>query len=127
MKGFMLADIIGAICCCSLGSFEAAASESLESEFELLLELLFELLPPELLLDDDDDDDEPELLPPLTKFWKNSCNRPHSAGLAGIRQTTAIATQATHVASFIADMLYVVDFVLDFILRLQLGSARRHH
>lgn len=97
MKGFM-ADIMG-VSGCSFESLLAAVSESLESLLALepppvsLFELppfalsLFELLLP----------DEAE--PPPTRFWKNSCRRPHSAGLIGIRQATRHRAQATKAAS----------------------------
>lgn len=97
MNGFIDADIMGVIGWSELESLEAAVSESLESlfEFELLFELpLFEFELPlfELLFELLDE------LPPPTRFWKNSCNLPHSTGLAGSRQAIRQKVQINTVA-----------------------------
>lgn len=96
MNGFM-ADIMGVNGWSALESLEAAVSESFESlfEFEFEFELLFSLLLLLLLLVELDE------LPPPTRFWIKSCNRPHSTGLAGSRQAMRQNEQIKTVANLI--------------------------
>jgi hypothetical protein len=112
-----MADIMG-VNGCSFESLLAAVSESFESLLLLLLlALLFELPAPfefELLslFELDDEDDEP----PPTRFWMNSCSRPHSACLTGTRQAARHSEQATSVASRMGPSLVAAAGVL-FVLR----------